>query len=144
MARIDRDRLTGAELPIVTEVPTRFADLDGFAHVNNAAAPVILQEARYDFSKQGGMVEATLGVRVLVGALYIEYVGEMFFPGIVEVRSGILRVGRTSAVLGQIARQDGRPVLFAETVLVAAGEQGPQPIPAELRAVYERQSARWT
>jgi acyl-CoA thioester hydrolase len=142
MARIDRERLESASLPVVSQIATRFADLDSFNHVNNAAAPVILQEARYDFGMAARMNEMG-DVRMLVGALYVDYVGEMFFPGIIEVRSGIVSIGRTSAVLGQVARQDGRPTMYAETVMITVDSQGTTPIPEALRAAYVRLSARW-
>jgi acyl-CoA thioester hydrolase len=141
MSRIDRQRLAAAELPVVSRIATRFADLDSLDHVNNAAAAVLLQEARFDVFREAGQRAA--GVRTLVAALYIDYVGEMFVPGIVEVRSGIATIGRTSAVLAQVARQDGRTTMFAETVMVTADENGPVPHPDGLRALYERLSARW-
>jgi acyl-CoA thioester hydrolase len=142
MARIDRERLKSANLPVVSRISTRFADLDSFNHVNNAAAPVILQEARYDFGMASGMNEIE-GARILVGALYVDYVGQMFFPGVIEIHSGIVSIGRTSAVLGQVARQEGRPTMYAETVMITVDDDGPKPIPEALRAAYERLSARW-
>jgi acyl-CoA thioester hydrolase len=143
MSRIDRQRLMAAELPVLSRIATRFADLDALDHVNNAAAATLLQEARFDFYRDIHASGATVHVRTLLAALYIDYVGEMFVPGVVEVKSGVLSLGRTSVTLAQVARQDGRLTMFAETVMVTADENGPMPHPEPLRAAYERLSARW-
>ena len=138
MTRIDRDRLSAADFQIKTEIPIRYDDLDTVGHVNNAAAAVILQEARANFHAQAGFVRLPDGLNSIVAAVAIEFAGEMHFPGVVEVKTGVLKVGRTSYTLGQIARQAGQPTLYAETVLVIAGPNGPEPIPDVMRAAYER------
>jgi acyl-CoA thioester hydrolase len=137
MSRIDRARLEKARFPVVTDIPTRWQDLDNLGHVNNAAVAVILQEARSHFVHAGRVAEFRGGLRTLVAALAIEYVAEMHFPGAIEIRTGVLRIGRTSLVLGQVGRQGDRTTLYAETVMVQADDGGPTPFPADVRAAYE-------
>jgi acyl-CoA thioester hydrolase len=137
MARIDRARLEAARFPVVGDVPTRWHDLDNLGHVNNAAVAVILQEARSHFVHAGRVNEFRGELRTLVAALTIEYVAEMHFPGAIEVSTGVLHIGRTSLVLGQVGRQGGRTTLYAETVMVMADADGPTPIPDDIRAVLE-------
>ena len=55
MNRIDRKRFDAASFPVRFEITTRFDDLDMQGHVNNAAAVVILQEARANFNIVAGM-----------------------------------------------------------------------------------------
>jgi len=81
-------------------------------------------------------------LQTVVAALSIEFADEMYFPGVIEVSTGVLQIGRTSVTVGQIARQGGRITMYAETVLVLTGEAGPTPIPDAVRAVYERLSLR--
>ena len=137
MARIDRKRLDEAAFPLVMTVPTRFDDLDAQGHVNNAAAAVILQEARTSVNRTARLAEVAPGFRAMVAALQIEYAGEMYHPQPIEVSTGVLAIGRTSLTIGQVARQDGRPTLYAETVLVVADASGPAAVPEALRAAYE-------
>ena len=138
MARIDRSRLDGAAFPTSVTVATRFSDIDVLGHVNNAAAAVLLQEARAGLNRQAGYSEVREGLRPVVASLTIEYAGEMHHPAPVVIETGVLSVGRTSLVVGQIGRQDGRVTLYAETVLVMTDGKRPTPIPDSLRAAYER------
>lgn len=138
MVRIDRARLDAAREPVLFETPVRFDDLDVQGHVNNAAAVVLLQEARVDFNRATRLFELTGPLRVLVAALSVEYAGEMRHPGIVSIATGVLAIGRTSVTVGQVARQEGRPCLYAEGVMVMADASGPAAIPDTLRALYER------
>jgi acyl-CoA thioester hydrolase len=138
VGRLDRERLGAPGFGIAAEIPVRYDDIDGQGHVNNAAAAVILQEARTHFHAAARDTKMPAGLLSMVASLSIEFVGEMFFPGFVEVRTGVLRVGRTSYVLGQVGRQGGRITLYGETVLVVADADGPAPIPDAARAAYKR------
>ena len=137
MARIDRERLDAAVFPLVAAMQTRFDDIDAQGHVNNAAAAVILQEARLALNRAAGLAEVRAAVRPVVVALSIEYAAEMHYPEPIEVMSGVLQVGRTSVTIGQLARQNDRAALYAETVLVLLGPDGAAEIPPALRAAYE-------
>lgn len=142
MARIDRQRLDGAAFPTTMTVATRFSDMDTLGHINNAAAAVLLQEARAGMNRQAGYSELREGLRPVVASLTIEYAGEMHHPEPVEIATGVLSVGRTSVVVGQVGRQGGRPTLYAETVIVMTDGKEPTPIPDSLRAAYERVKIR--
>ena len=138
MARIDRQRLEAAAFPVTLEVATRFDDLDMQGHVNNAAAVVILQEARASFNRSVGLHAFMGDHRLMVASLTVDYAGEMFHPAPIEVATGVLALGRTSFTLAQVARQEGRPRLFSQAVMVIANADGPAPIPPPLRAAFER------
>ncbi len=138
MVRIDRKRLNAATLPVSFDIPIRFDDLDTQGHVNNVAAVLLLQEARANFNILAGLHELRGTLRVMVAALSAEYAGEMHYPGVVTVHTGVLALGRTSYTLGQAARQNGRSTLYAQAVLVMADADGPAPIPEALRSAYER------
>ena len=139
MARLDRALLDAAIFPVNAEVPVRFADTDLQWHVNNVAAAGILQEARVLFNRHAGLVEHLRnGARMMVAAISIEYAGEMLFPGMIEVGTGVRRLGHSSYTLAQVARQDGRATLYAETILVLADSGGPIAVPSALRGELER------
>lgn len=138
MARIDRKLLDSATDPVVIRIPPRYDDLDMQGHVNNAAAAVILQEARGGFNQAIGMRDALEGRRVVVAAVSIEYAGEMGYPAPVDVAIGVLAIGRSSVTLWQVARQEGISKLYAEAVMVFTHPDGPATIPDRLRSAYEK------
>jgi acyl-CoA thioester hydrolase len=137
MLRLDRTRLNTAIYPDRVEIPTRIDDLDVQGHVNNVAVAVILQEARGRFNK--GHVAGALGggLGLVVASQFIEYAGQMYYPDPVEVSVGVLEIGRTSYLLGQIARQNGRIAAYAETTLITIRGDAATPFPDTLRAALE-------
>jgi acyl-CoA thioester hydrolase len=137
MARIDRAALDKATFPASVSIPTRFADLDFQGHVNNAAVPVILQEARVDFNKALDMRGHLGRLRPMVAGISIEYAAELTHPGEIEILTGISKIGRTSFTLQQVARQNGRSAIYAEATLVIADANGTAPLPDGLRRNLE-------
>ena len=133
MARIDRAALEQAHFPVSVVLPTRFADLDLQGHVNNAAVPVILQEARVDFNKVIDMRGQLGNLRPMVAGITIEYAAELTHPGEIEIWTGVSKIGRSSFTIQQIARQNGRSAIYAETTLVVADAAGAAALPDGLR-----------
>jgi acyl-CoA thioester hydrolase len=133
MLRLDRRRLDAASFPVRIEIATRFDDLDLQGHVNNVAVAVILQEARGRFNQQfiAGLLGTGRGM--VVGSLFIDYAAEMYAPDPVDVRTGVLDIGRSSFTLGQVARQRGRTTAYAEVAMVITGSEGATPIPDAAR-----------
>lgn len=138
MARIDRALLDNATYPVITQVATRFDDLDILGHVNNVATAVLFEEGRVRFNRDAGLQALRGGLRVMVVGLQIEFAAEIHHPDPVEVRTGTLAIGRTSFTIGQVARQNGRSVAYAHATLVFADADGPAPVPPAIRESYER------
>lgn len=133
MIRLDRRRLDAATFPDRLEVATRIDDLDTQGHVNNVAVAVILQEARGRFDKR--LLGTHLDGRgLVVGSLLIDYAGEMYFPEPIEVSVGVLEIGRSSFLLGQVARQNGRTTAYAEAALVLTEAGQAAPLTAAMRS----------
>lgn len=137
MLRLDRSRLEGARFAEVIAVPTRMDDLDVQGHVNNVALAVILQEGRADFNRKRMGEHFAAGGGLVVGSLFIDYAGQMFHPDPIEVSTGVLEIGRSSFVLGQVARQNGRITAYAEAALVATSGAGTMPLSVSARASLE-------
>lgn len=143
MARLDRVRLDTAHLPFFFEAQTRFDDLDVQGHVNNAAVSVLLQEARTRFNAALGIRALGQGRGLAVVAMTVEFAAELHHPEPVELRCGLLLLGRTSFTLGQIARQKGANAVYAEVTLVVTGPEGAVPIPDAMRAAFTEMMATW-
>jgi acyl-CoA thioester hydrolase len=137
LARIDRATLDHVVFPVTVTIPTRFADLDVQGHVNNAAVPVILQESRVEFNKAADFRGHLTGLRPMVVGISIEYAAELTHPGEIEILTGVSKIGRTSFSIQQVARQNGRTAIYAETTMVIADAGGPVALPDGLKRNLE-------
>lgn len=134
-----------AVYPDLTRDTIRYRDLDPNGHVNNGSINQFFEDGRVHFrnSKMG-----TLGQAVLTGFAIARfdatYLSVLNYPGEVEIGTGIIRIGRSSYVLGQGVFSGDKCIATAEVVTVyfdsASGKS--QPLPGELRAVLERNMIR--
>jgi acyl-CoA thioester hydrolase len=131
--RLDRQGIDAAGFPVRAELRVRFDDLDLQGHVNNAAASVMLQEGRVEFNRLAGVPQLGPGLYPVVAATVIEYARELTWPGAIEIRTGVVSIGRTSFTLLQLGRQNGASALYAQTTVVVSGPAGPAPIPEAVR-----------
>lgn len=129
MARPEPHLLDPARYPFLTEVDVRFSDLDVNKHINNVALSNFVEEGRVRFHRASGYHAAIAGVGSMVASLAIEYVGQAFYPGTLQIRAGAAHVGRTSYTLELLLSQEDRPVVFARSVMVCTREGKPHPIP---------------
>lgn len=137
MQRIDRTRLDAARFAETLELETRFDDLDTQMHANNAAVAVFLQEGRARFNQRVVKEHLGEGVGMVVGAIHIEYASSIYWPGAVEIDTGVIEIGRSSYSIGQVIRQNGKTCVYAETRMVAAGSEGGVPFTDAARAAME-------
>ncbi|MCB2060532.1 MAG: thioesterase family protein [Novosphingobium sp.] len=136
--RIDRARFDSARFPFLMEMPVRFEDLDMLGHVNNAAAVAMLQEARVAFHRELELSHfGQGGPRTVVVNMNVEFGAELTYPGVAEIATGILGIGRTSYTFGQLIRQNGQGAVYARVTMVATGETGAIQIPDAVRADFE-------
>ncbi len=136
--RIDRARFDSATFPSVIELPIRFDDLDVLWHVNNVAIIALLQEARVQFNRAISSLALPDGMRTVVGAMTVEYGGELTYPGLVEISSGIVAIGRTSYTFGQMIRQNGKGAVYSQITMVVTNTNGSAAIPDGVRSAIER------
>lgn len=138
LGRIDRKRFDSAEFPAQVALPIRFDDLDVLWHVNNVAIIALLQEARVHFNRTMPLPPLADGMRTVVGAMTVEYGGELTYPGGVEVKSGIMDIGRTSYTFGQLIRQNDQSTVYSQITMVVTDKAGPTPIPQPFRSALEQ------
>ena len=139
-ARIDRGHLDAATFPCTFEMAVRFDDLDVLWHVNNVAIIALLQEARVHFNREMALPAPGEGLRTVVGAMNVEYAGEITYPGTVQVHSGILGIGRSSYTFAQLIRQNGQSAVYSQITMVITNATGPAPIPEALRQAITQRS----
>ena len=136
--RIDRARFDAAVFPSVVHLPIRFDDLDVLWHVNNVAIIALLQEARVQFNRVVSSLALPDGLRTVVGAMTVEYGGELTYPGTAEVSSGIIAIGRTSYTFGQLIRQDAKSAVYSKITMVVTDANGSAAVPDSVRQSIEQ------
>ena len=133
MPRPDPALLDPARYPFHCHVDPRFTDLDVNMHVNNVAMCGLLQEARIRFHSAVRYHSLVAVDTWMVASFSVEYLGEARHPRPIEFRAAAAAIGRTSHTVAQLALQDGRPVAYAQAVIVTIADGRPAPNPPSLR-----------
>jgi len=130
----------------------RFRDCDPMGHVNNAVYLTYLEQARFSHWRMlwgfrarprptgvaGAETDTTPGV--ILARAEIDYRSPARAGDVLEVRLGIVAIGRTSfSYEYEIVDQNGRVVAMAKSVQVMYdyGAGTPVPVPAGIRRLLE-------
>lgn len=120
-----------------TEVALRFSDQDAVGHVNNVAYAALVESGRIAYMRE----ETKFMHNTLFGfaALHINFIAEMFYPGIVRVGTVVTRVGARSFMIGHGLFKDDILHATATGVMAHRGQEDgvTQPIPDDTRALLE-------
>ncbi|MFW5661453.1 MAG: acyl-CoA thioesterase [Oceanicaulis sp.] len=135
----DPARLKPDAYPLRVTVPARFRDLDTLGHINNVAIGSFYEEGRAALNRTAFPPETRHKhkMRMLIADVHIAYLAEAHYPGDIEVRAGILKLGRTSYTIALALFQNGACVGVCETVLVNTDGEKPAEIPDEGRQALE-------
>jgi thioesterase-3 len=106
------------------EIKIRGFHLDQFGHVNNIRYPEMLEEARYDFFDQfpGFFTRVQkIGYYLPITEIHIYYRKAAFLDDILDIRTRISSLGKTSGTIHQTVSLKGtdRIILEAEVTFVA-------------------------
>ena len=128
------ERLQLATYPFATELVPRFGDMDVQGHLNNVALAGLYEEARVRFvSSLFQLHSRPDGQRPVLAEATIRYLAEGRYPGRLVAAAGVLRLGRTSYVIGQAMFQDNVCIGVADIVIVWTEGGRPCPVPEVLR-----------
>lgn len=100
----------------------RWSDTDQFGHVNNLAISAYFETGRTEMLRSVFARDAPRRVLLLLAHIAIDYLGELHWPGDVDVGTGIIDCGRSSVRLGQAVFSGARCISTAESVLVHIDE----------------------
>ncbi len=129
------ERLCLATYPFATELVPRFGDMDVQGHLNNVALAGLYEEARVRFVSSLFQIHSRPdGQRPVLAEATIRYLAEGRYPGRLAAAAGLLRIGRTSYVIGQAMFQNTVCIGTADIVIVWTEGGRPCPIPETLRA----------
>ena len=107
-----------ARFAVWTTDRLRLVDLDFQHHVNNVAYAVFCANGRYNFIETHVRPHLDRTDVLAVATITIDYLGEMNFPGDVEVGTLVRRIGRSSFTFGQGLFKDGDCVGTSSCVMV--------------------------
>jgi acyl-CoA thioester hydrolase len=127
----DPRELRRADFPVLREVPTRWADVDIYGHVNN-----VVHYAMFDTVVNGWLIETT-GTDIrhapavgLVVETSCRYFAELDFPAAVTAGLGLEKLG-TSSVVYRLALFGGgeSPAAVGRFVHVYVDRDSRRPVP---------------
>lgn len=134
----DPRALCRADFPVLRDVPTRWADVDIYGHVNN-----VVHYAMFDTVVNGWLIEAT-GTDIrhgdavgMVAETGCRYLAELDFPAPVTVGLGLERLGNSSVVYRlALFGPDEPPAAVGRFVhvYVDRATRRPVPVPDTVRA----------
>jgi acyl-CoA thioester hydrolase len=139
-ARPDPARLRLECYPVVDEIATRYGDMDANAHLNNLALESLHENARATMNQRLYPSAYRAGkrpFRLVTSQNAVHFLAEAHWPVTIQTGAGVGRIGRTSFVASTGLFVAGSCIGVCDTVLVALGDHGPQPIPDEFRAALE-------
>jgi acyl-CoA thioester hydrolase len=109
----------------------RFSDTDMLGHVNNVAYAAMVESGRIAYLRS-----VVPGLYVVMARIEIDYRAELHYPAEIDVGCALLRVGRSSIVLGN-GVFDGEvcgAAAVTTLVLIDKVTRRSTPIPDEARA----------
>ena len=111
-----------SDYPLHSFEKLRYSDTDRQGHVNNAVFSTILETGRAEFLLAPDAPFHEAGCAFVIARLQVDYLGEINWPGRVDIGTRIHAIGKSSMTLEQGLFQDGRPVAIAQTVIVQMNE----------------------
>ncbi len=126
------------DFPARSHDKLRYADTDRQGHVNNAVFSSLLETGRVELLHPPGGALSDPGASWVIARLELDFLGEVRWPGRVDIGTRVQRVGRSSVTLGQALFQDGRAVARAVTVIVQVDDDshGSRPLSETVTARF--------
>jgi acyl-CoA thioester hydrolase len=132
------------DYPHRTSAEIRYADLDRQGHVNNAVFATYSEIGRVAFMYDPARPLAPQGASFVVARLLIDFRSELFWPGTVDIGTGVLRIGRSSFTLTQGMFNDGRLAATTEATFVMIDMQTRRSTPLPPHTVAALENLRLT
>ena len=135
-ARPDPARLRLATYPAIEEIAARYGDMDANAHLNNLALEALHENARATMNRRllpDAYRAGDRRLRLVTSQNTVHFLAEAHWPAVITTGAGVGRIGRSSYVASTGLFLGQRCIGVCDTVLVLVGDDGPAPLPDELR-----------
>jgi acyl-CoA thioester hydrolase len=128
----------------IARMPIRWGDMDAMGHVNNTIYFRYFEQARVEWLESTGHVsEPESGEGPVVVSAHCSFLRQLRYPGDIEVRMAVGKLGRSSIeTVQQIVRVDAPELICAEgaakIVWANYREERSVPLPGPLRSLLEQ------
>jgi acyl-CoA thioester hydrolase len=130
-----------ADFPARTHEKLRYADTDRQGHVNNAVFATMLETGRVELLCAPDAPVFEPGCTFVIASLHLDFLGEVTWPGQVDIGTKVAAIGNSSVTLEQALFQNGACVAQAKTVIVQVNESTRRSQPFSETA--RQRLARW-
>jgi acyl-CoA thioester hydrolase len=132
--------------PALTDFPDhtthtiRHGDLDAQRHVNNTVFASFFESGRVQVIRHPENGLRVPGTTLVLARTEIDFLRELYYPGTVEIGTGIAQIGRTSFTFAHALFNDGLCAATgrATMVLIDAATRRSQALPDDLLARMRR------
>lgn len=101
-----------------TEVKLRYSDTDRQGHVNNVVFCTLYESGRCEFLFDDTESIAGFDKAFVIVKLSLDFLGELNYPGTVEIGSTVSKIGTSSFTVSQALFKDGVCASSAESIIV--------------------------
>ena len=131
------------DFPLRSFDKLRFGDTDQQGHVNNAVFATLLETGRVELLYGGLTTLSDPGCAFVIAHLELDFIGEMMWPGRIDVGTRLHSIGRSSLKLEQALFQENRLAAWSQSVVVQVDQTTRKP-QALSEAAIERVKQRAT
>lgn len=126
------------DFPLITFDKIRYGDTDRQGHVNNASFATFLETGRAELFYKELHALLPAGASFVVANINLNLLGEVFWPGKVDIGSGVIHIGNSSIKVLQHIYYNGKCVATAETVNVQVKNNTSLPLSSDMREAMKR------
>lgn len=123
MSKQKIENLSYTDFTFQTYDKLRYADTDRQGHINNALFSTFLETGRVEFLYNPQQPLAADNASFVIANLNLQLIGEINWPGSVEIGTRVLKLGNSSLTLHQGLFQNNQCVATAETVIVQINDE---------------------
>lgn len=126
------------DFPLITFDKIRYGDTDRQGHVNNASFATFLETGRAElfYKELHGLLPK--GATFVVANIKLNLLGEVFWPGKVDIGSGVIHIGNSSIKVLQHIYYNGKCVATAETINVQVKNNKSLLLSSDMREAMQR------
>jgi acyl-CoA thioester hydrolase len=106
------------DFPHRTYDKIRYRDTDRQEHVNNSVFSTFFETGRVEFMVNPDLPIAESNCSFVIASIKMDFIQEIHWPGLIEIGTGVTRIGNSSITIVQGLYQNNRLVGAAESVIV--------------------------
>lgn len=99
-------------------VQPRFSETDALGHINNTVIPVWFETARTPIFKIFNPELDLTKWNLIIAKIDVNYQAQIHYPGEIEIRTYVKKLGNSSLTLLQEVYQNNQKVAYGECVMV--------------------------